>query len=472
MAHRCLLLQFALLAVIKSSAQCTASFSQVVNWDTVSFTNLSSLANARYYWNFGDGSTSYETAPVHVFIEAGTFQVTLHALDTGNQCHSVHQEWMSISRPFDGTCEPYMTDSFFIYNGTDYVQITDEATGCDGMNRYIDCMGAQNFPPGNWHNLSSWEKALTMARLRYVSNDSINGYMFRRAYYRTIPYNQDPDASYDTCSADFEYVIDYQPDGAVGTFKTLGPPGADTIWVTGYGNPIPLVGQTSTFTFPYYGGPSGHWKNIWRRNYDPNYGCQDFQAHTLIIKDPYYVEPPSCLIEPQPVDAMIYQNGTAQFFISSQPGSEKRWEQNAGLGWAELFDAGPYSGVHTDTLSIANCQNWWTNYQYRCIVTAPGSSCHNTSTVAALTVLVGIEDTSRELCSLYPNPATDHLRFQWNTGVRGNLIRICDALGTIVRTLPMSGDKMDVDVADLSPGLYYLGALCEGREVRSRFIKQ
>ncbi len=453
-------------------SQCTANFSHVANWDTVAFTNQSSVSNAHYYWNFGDGSTSYATDPLHVFIEAGTFRVTLHVLDTVSQCHDVRQAWMSISRPLDEVCEPYMTDSVFTYNGSDYVEVFDGAIGCTAMYRYVDAMGGQNWPLGNWMGLSGWEHALTMARLRYVSHDSIFGTQFRRAYYRTIPYNYDPALSYDTCSADFEYTIDYQPQGAVGTFTTLGPTGADTIWITGYGNPIPLVGHVSTFTFPYYGGPSGHWKNVWRRNYDLSFGCLNRQAHTLIIKDPYYVEPPSCLIVPQPLDAMVYQDGTAQFFISSQPGSVKQWQQNAGLGWQDLFDAGPYSGVNSDTLSVSNCQNWWTNYQYRCIVTAPGSSCHNTSEVALLSVSVGMDELVAAGISLYPNPVMDLLSLQWPRSIGTLQISIATTLGQEVTTMSASGTSTLIDVSDLNQGVYLLSINIGERKVQGRFIKQ
>ncbi len=472
MLHRPFLLSVAVFCSTLGYSQCTASFSHITNWDTVTFTNQSSVSNAHYYWNFGDGSTSYESDPVHVFIEAGTFQVTLHALDTVDQCHSFHQEWMSIWRPLDLVCEPYMTDSQFTYNGSDYIDVVDEGVGCTDMWRHIDCMGAQNWPPGNWFNLTGWERALTMARLRYTSHDSINGTVFRRAYYRTIPYEQDPVSSYDTCSADFEYVLDYQPGGAVATFRTLGPPGADTVWVTGFGNPIPLVGPVSTFTFPYYGGPSGKWQNVWRRNYDPNFGCQNRQAHTLIIKDPFYIAPPTCLIDPQPQDAVVYHNGIAEFVISSQPGSVKQWQQNAGLGWQDLFDAGPFNGVNTDTLTVSNCQGWWSNYQYRCIVTAPGSSCHNTSEVALLTVAVGMDELVDADISLFPNPVMHLLNLQWSSSYGPSQISITDALGQLVHTSSASGTSIVIDVASLSQGIYLLSIRFGERKVQGRFIKQ
>lgn len=471
MYPRVLFATMAAIRIMTVHGQCTADFDLSANWDTVTFTNLSSVSNARYYWNFGDGSTSYETSPVHVFIEAGTFQVTLHAMDTVSQCHSFHQSWIPVSRPMNEVCEPYMTDTIYSYNGSDYAVVTDGAIGCYGMGRYVDCMGAQNWQPGVAIGFGNWGHALTMARLRYMSFDSINGALFRRAYYRTIPYNHDPGTRYDTCSADFEYFLEYLPEGAVGTFRPLGPPGADTIWVTGYGNPIPLVGSVSTFTFPYYGGPMGHWKNIYRRNRDQTHGCDNQQAHTLIIRDPYYIPPPSCRIDPQPQDALVFEDGTAQFIINTDSGANRQWQQNAGLGWQDLYDAGPYSGVNTDTLTVTNCQSWWSNYQYRCVVTAPGSSCHNTSSVAVLSVVVGIDEAVNSDFRVFPIPAMDHLNLVSANPHGTHDLIIMDAIGSPVMRSTMSGIPSFLDIATLAPGPYLICIRSQNRLSTARFIK-
>lgn len=59
-------------------------FSVSTNLDTASFTNLSVAADS-YLWDFGDGSTSTEESPTHVYDEDGTYTVTLTAT---NNCGS------------------------------------------------------------------------------------------------------------------------------------------------------------------------------------------------------------------------------------------------------------------------------------------------------------------------------------------------------------------------------------------------
>ncbi len=59
------------------------SFTYTVNGNSVSFTNTSQHGLS-YYWDFGDGTYSTETNPVHVYDVPGIYQVTLKAF---NQCY-------------------------------------------------------------------------------------------------------------------------------------------------------------------------------------------------------------------------------------------------------------------------------------------------------------------------------------------------------------------------------------------------
>ena len=54
----------------------TASFTYTAVGLTVTFTNTST-GGASYSWNFGDGGTSTEANPTHVYTSAGVYNVTL-----------------------------------------------------------------------------------------------------------------------------------------------------------------------------------------------------------------------------------------------------------------------------------------------------------------------------------------------------------------------------------------------------------
>lgn len=59
----------------------TANFSYTVSGDTVTFTNNSTNSDS-YVWDFGDGTTSAEINPVHVYANSNTYSVSLTATNS------------------------------------------------------------------------------------------------------------------------------------------------------------------------------------------------------------------------------------------------------------------------------------------------------------------------------------------------------------------------------------------------------
>ncbi|GAB4244436.1 MAG: hypothetical protein Kow0027_04150 [Saprospiraceae bacterium] len=53
---------------------------------TASFTNTSQVTGAQFHWDFGDGSSSSEENPVHIFPDTGTYQVCLVIESPANFC--------------------------------------------------------------------------------------------------------------------------------------------------------------------------------------------------------------------------------------------------------------------------------------------------------------------------------------------------------------------------------------------------
>jgi gliding motility-associated-like protein len=57
--------------------------------------NNTSLAGQQFYWNFGDGTTSTEVNPIHVYNNIGTYHVTLVAVDSST-CNIIDSTSMDI----------------------------------------------------------------------------------------------------------------------------------------------------------------------------------------------------------------------------------------------------------------------------------------------------------------------------------------------------------------------------------------
>ena len=71
-----------------------SAFKATISNKTATFQNLSRKA-ASYYWTFGDGTTSTQTAPVHTYATSGNYPVTLRA--TNNCFTEVHKDTVHIA---------------------------------------------------------------------------------------------------------------------------------------------------------------------------------------------------------------------------------------------------------------------------------------------------------------------------------------------------------------------------------------
>ena len=65
---------------ITPTADFIANYDSTNSGNLVSFTNLSTYTS-QFYWDFGDGTTSYETNPVHYYYMPGYYTVTLNAIN-------------------------------------------------------------------------------------------------------------------------------------------------------------------------------------------------------------------------------------------------------------------------------------------------------------------------------------------------------------------------------------------------------
>jgi PKD repeat protein len=108
-----LVLTAVILAAVLSGCENlpTADFtfepSEVTMYDEVVFTNISSDADS-YAWDFGDGSTSFEASPMHVYKSAGTFTVKLVA--TNKDGDTEVQKDIVVSEP----------DNKYVLDGTEF----------------------------------------------------------------------------------------------------------------------------------------------------------------------------------------------------------------------------------------------------------------------------------------------------------------------------------------------------------------
>ncbi len=88
---------------------------------TVTFTNTSivpeTVGEASYNWSFGDGATSAEVNPQHVYSASGAFEVTLTVKTTISQEIKKYSETLVIKNANASGIPVYFTDGSLVYTG-------------------------------------------------------------------------------------------------------------------------------------------------------------------------------------------------------------------------------------------------------------------------------------------------------------------------------------------------------------------
>jgi PKD repeat protein len=105
----------------KPVSEFTADKSEVTVGEAVTFTNTATDAYY-YHWKFGDGSSSREANPVHIFDKAGNYDVMLHVSNKGGD------NWNTSSQPVT----VYGYNSAFI--GTWAMAELDSTENCGNAN--------------------------------------------------------------------------------------------------------------------------------------------------------------------------------------------------------------------------------------------------------------------------------------------------------------------------------------------------
>ena len=190
--------KFLLAAIIglssfnSANAQCSASFtSSDLGAGIFSFTNTSVGNSLSYYWEFGDGNTSYNNNSSNNYLTNGGYDVCLTIFDSINQCTDTYCDsiWVSgIVNPCNGTFANFAS--------------TDFGAGIFSFNN----SSAGNFLSYYWEFGDGNNAYTNNAQHQYASN----GY-------------------YDVCLTIFDSI-----NQCTDTY-------CDSIWVTGSGTPCSLV---------------------------------------------------------------------------------------------------------------------------------------------------------------------------------------------------------------------------------------
>ena len=160
-------------------------------------------------------------------------------------------------------------------------------------------------------------------------------------------------------------------------------------------------------------------------------------------------------ITSQPTDVTVPLNGTGMFSTTTSITSPTyQWQMDNGTGYMDLTNAGQFSGVDTDMLTVSNVTLGQNNTLFRCIVTE-NSNCSDTTDVAVLTVEdnTGLYDLNKNIFNVYPNPTSNSFTISSDNLINSEF-KIIDSQGREVLTGTMNGQEHTIDISKLSNGVY------------------
>ncbi|MFM2285411.1 MAG: hypothetical protein RLZZ543_908, partial [Bacteroidota bacterium] len=83
----------------------------------------------------------------------------------------------------------------------------------------------------------------------------------------------------------------------------------------------------------------------------------------------------------------------------------------------------------------------------------------------------GVENQSSTSFAVYPNPVTESLRINLGTTVKEASYQIVNQLGALVATGNITDSTKNLDVHDLSAGIYIIRVKNAGETASMRFVK-
>lgn len=113
----------------------------------------------------------------------------------------------------------------------------------------------------------------------------------------------------------------------------------------------------------------------------------------------------SCFsLSTQPFDQYVVAGNSASFSTATNdPSCTYQWQTNAGFGFQNLSNAGQFSGVTSNTLTVSTVSQANNNQVFRCLVTA--GTCQDTTAAAKIVLSgVGVSENALMRLSVSPTP--------------------------------------------------------------------
>lgn len=436
-----------------NTGTCVASFTVQQTGSVISFTNTSSGSGGlSYNWDFGDGSTSVESSPVHAYAENGVYLVCLQ-ISSFLGCYDSYCVYVTVA---DSACWVNFTH---IANGST-VQFFS-STGSSGNGTYTwdfgDGQTSNEINPAHSYDAAGFYNVC----LQYTDNNC------------TASHCDSFDvAAGDSCYADFVAWQSYS-----------------TVYFSSFNYDF-----SKQYTWSFGDGTAAYGPYV-----SHNYAAEGIYVICLTVSDSFCTATTCQSIYYAPDS--IFNNGNtcqADFEVSLiDTASETIWLTDLSTGAnTYLWDFGDGStssvqypshtysdnGMYEVCLTIICDSN---NTSFHCEWIGIMDSLTNGGfddtrsgfvlNVKAQTVSAVEEPAVDQVVSIYPNPATDVIHFSLPASAAGAVaIRIFNAMGQQVGQHSAAAHEsiQSIDVSSLKTGMYLVQMQNGNKIFTGSFIRQ
>ncbi len=166
-----------------------------------------------------------------------------------------------------------------------------------------------------------------------------------------------------------------------------------------------------------------------------------------------FLECPETLLFEQPTDTVTIVGATVTFQVVPTVLVTYQWQVDNGTGFVNLSNAGPYSGVTTDILTVSNISPWMNNYKFRCLIT--NNTCTDTSDMANLSLgNLSVNKLTRLSVNIYPNPNQGNFVISDGSNLNFEMVTVYDVRGRIIQTFQNLENPTHLIMPILAPGIY------------------
>ncbi len=157
-------------------------------------------------------------------------------------------------------------------------------------------------------------------------------------------------------------------------------------------------------------------------------------------------------------------NDTVMLYVKADNANTYQWKKDN----ANLNDDGHFSGATNDTLIISNVQPSDAG-TYICVATGTCGSVESQGiSVIVQATLVSTFGTKK--VKIYPNPAHYVLNIKFDQSISKANVIITDQYGREVYKQKFSGNLLQINVANLSAGIYFIKIYNDNVSVEAKFI--